>query len=79
MRAADKLRATYSAKENDVMLHFPLGVGTSSDGHWLASVFDKSFTEQLAARGYDVATMKFSVEPEKGNSKFASQREADDE
>ena len=75
MKAKDKLRATYSNKENDVMLHYPLGMGTKSDAHWLSGIFGKEFTDELKRRGYDVTTMKFSIEPERGNENFASQRD----
>ena len=74
MKAADKLRATYSKKECDVMLHHPLGIGTKSDAGYLSGVFGKEFTDELDNRGYDITTMKFSIEPKKGNESFASQR-----
>lgn len=75
MNARDKLRATYSKKEKDVILHFPLGYGTSSDGHYLSGIFNVEFTDQLERRGYDLSTMKFSIEPMKGNDRFSSQRQ----
>jgi hypothetical protein len=56
------LRAYWSKREQDVMLDFPLGQRTSSDGHWLAYVFNREFTEELTRRGYDVKTLRFSVE-----------------
>lgn len=74
MKANDKLRATWSKKENDIILHFPLGVGTKSDAHYLSGIFNKEFTDELVSRGYDVSTFKFSVEPKPGNDKFCSQR-----
>ena len=63
MKAADKLRATYSRKERDVILHFPLGTSTVSDGHYLSGIFNKAFTDEMEKRGYNLATMKFSIEP----------------
>lgn len=74
MKAADKLRATWGKRQRDVMLHFPLGMQTRCDGHWLSGIFNKEFTEELERRGYDVSTMKFSVEPQTGNERFASER-----
>ena len=75
MKAKDKLRAYWSQKDRDLMLDFPLGTGTSSDGHYLSHVFNKEFTDELESRGYDVSTMKFEVCPKVGNGlKFASQR-----
>mgnify|MGYP000728074372 CR=1 FL=1 len=78
MKVTDKLRANWSKRENDVMLHYPLGFGTRSDGHWLSGVFNKEFTEELASRGYDITTMKFSVGPKAGEHKFHSTRKPND-
>lgn len=74
MRAKDKLRAFWSKKEKDVMLHFPLGIQTTSDARFLADIFNKKFEEEITKRGYDISTLKFSIEPIKGNQDFASQR-----
>lgn len=74
MRADDKLRAYWSKREKDVMLYHPLGVCTTADANWLSGIFNREFTEELTRRGYDVSTMKFSVEPQQGNTRFASQR-----
>ena len=81
MNAQDKLRATWGKKESDILLHFPLGISTRSDGHWLSNIFNKEFTDELDRRGYNVTTLKFSIEPkeggkifENGSQKFASQR-----
>lgn len=63
MKDADKLRVTWGMREADCMIHFPLGISTKSDGHWLSGIFNKDFTDQLTARGYNLATLKFSVEP----------------
>lgn len=78
MKASDKLRANWSKRENDIMLHHPMGFGTRSDGHFLSNHFDKEFTESLKERGYDITTLKFSIEPMKGNPQFRSQREQED-
>jgi len=74
MKAKDKLRAYYSKRESDVMLYHPFGYGTRADAHWLGGIFDKTFTHELEARGYDPTTMRFSVEPKTGHDKFHSQR-----
>ena len=76
MKAIDKLRAYYSKRERDLMLYCPLGFGTRSDASYLSGVFDKSFTDEMTSRDYDIETIKFSVEPSKGNDKFSSQRTA---
>jgi len=75
MKAIDKFRVNWSKRERDLMIHFPLGYGTSSDGHWISSFFSKEFTAELEKRGYNIETFKFSIEPKKGNEKFSSQRE----
>ncbi len=74
MRNTNKLRAYWSKKERDIMLQWPEGVATRSDGSWLSGVFNNTFIEELRKRGYDPSTMQFSVEPTKGNQKFTSQR-----
>jgi hypothetical protein len=65
------LSAKWSKKEGDIMIHYP----SSPDGHLLhnvlaakhyhplAKVWDNlSFREELIARGYDITTLKFSIE-----------------
>ena len=69
MKAIDKLRATWSKKEKDVMLHFPLGRLTKSDAHWLSGIFTAEFIQELKERGYDHTTMKFEVYPDLKGSK----------
>lgn len=73
MDASDKLRAYWSKRESDLVLHWPGGHNTKSDGHWLSGIFDKAFTDELRRRGYDPTTIKFSVEPQAGNMRFTSQ------
>jgi hypothetical protein len=75
MRQSDKLRVYYSKREKDVMFYHPLGQDTISDAHFLHSVFDQKFTDDLKRRGYDITTLKFSIEPQAGDTRFASQRE----
>jgi hypothetical protein len=79
MKLFEKLRAYWSKKENDLIFSFPLGVGTKNDAHYLYGIFTNEFTQELTKRGYDVATIKFSIEPIKGNPKFVSQRTEDAE
>ena len=74
MRKKDKLRAYWSKRENDLMLHYPLGTGTSSDAHWLSGIFDDKFTQSIKDRGYDPETIKFEVCPQQGHQGFASER-----
>ena len=74
MKASDKLRVTYSKRERDLMMHYPLGFMTKNDGHYLANTFSKAFTDELTQRGYDITTMKFSIEPLAGQTRFAAQR-----
>ena len=53
-----KLRATWSKREQDVMIHFP----RKCDGHYLSGVFDKQFIQEMRQRGYDLTTLRFSIE-----------------
>ena len=75
MKAADKLRANWSKRERDVMLHFPVGYSTNTDVHYLSGVFSREFQAEMAKRGYDITTMKFEISPKEGNPKFRSQRQ----
>lgn len=74
MKAADKLRASWSKREDDVMLFHPLGQSTKCDAHYLSDLFDKEFQKEMENRGYDMTTFKFEISPKVGNERFASQR-----
>lgn len=74
MKAGDKLRVDWSKKENDLMIHWPAGSTTKTDAHWISGIFDKEMANELKRRGYDIKTLKFSIEPIAGNEKFCSQR-----
>lgn len=69
-----KLKASWSKKESDVMIDFPLGVMTKSDGHFLAGIFTDKLLQEFKERGYDIETMKFeiSVAPHLRPDKFAT-------
>jgi hypothetical protein len=57
------------------MFYSPLGMQTVCDARYLNDmVFTKEVLEELERRGYDTTTIKFSIEPQKGNERFASQR-----
>ena len=73
MKAKDKLRAYWSKRENDIMLHWPAGVGTKSDAHWLSGIFNDKFIEAITSRGYDPTTIRFEVRPKRGNQGFVSE------
>jgi len=83
LKKEDKLSVCWSEKEQDYMINFPLGIGTSSDGHLLHGFLftdyhkDETFAEllkELESRGYDPKTLKISIEPKRGEGKFESQR-----
>lgn len=74
MKKVDKLSAHWSKKENDHMINWPVGVQTKADAWYLHGIFSKEFKEELERRGYDLKTLKFSIEPQQGNPRFASQR-----
>jgi hypothetical protein len=73
MKAINKLRVKWNKKEHDLLAHYPRGKNTKSDAHFLVGVFDQEFIDELRKRGYDITTMKFSVEPVKGYKKFSPQ------
>lgn len=76
----NKLKAYWSKKENDVMIEFPLGIETKSDGHWLSWIFTEQIINELKERGYDVESMKFevTVNPKLRPEKFATLLRIDD-
>lgn len=74
MKPDDKLRAYWSKRESDIMLHWPGGSSTKCDGHYLSGIFDQKFIDEMTRRGYDVTTLRFSIEPVKGNQRFLSQQ-----
>lgn len=43
-------------------------------GKPLGVEFDPSLLDELDKRGYDLTTIRFSIEPKRGNQRFASQR-----
>ncbi len=66
MKAKYKLRANWSKSEMDIMLHWPLGVGTRADGSYLSDIFNQDFIKQMEQRGYDITKMKFEIPIKKG-------------
>lgn len=65
-----KLTLKWSKKEKDLICHYP----NSQDGglifdaftgekyHRLSDEWSKSFVKELEERGYDITTLKFSIE-----------------
>lgn len=79
MKATEKLRATWCKKERSVLYHYPLGSQTKCDASFLSGHITDAFARELEKRGYDKTTLRFSIEPKKGNEDFASQRNDEDE
>ena len=78
MKGLHELRANWSKRERDVMLHHPIGFSTNTDAHYLSGVFGRDFQREMENRGYDISTMRFAISPKAGNPKFRSQRPEDD-
>lgn len=60
-----KLTIKWSKREKDLMFNYP----SKPDGHLMHNAFSytptssgKSLIEELTARGYDITTIKFSIE-----------------
>jgi hypothetical protein len=73
MKASDKLRVYYMKRERDMGGFFPLGQQTRCDLGYLLFAMEPVWKE-LERRGYDPKTLRFSIEPQAGNERFASQR-----
>lgn len=65
-----KLKAYWSKKERDLVFEWPDGISTKSDASWLYTIFNERFLNELKSRGYDVRTIKFSVEGDASTGKF---------
>ncbi len=70
MNKKDKLSYQWNKKENDFVTNYPLGIGTNCDSALLFNVFcyldcghGKNILKELESRGYDLTTIKFSIEP----------------
>jgi hypothetical protein len=74
MKAADKLRAYWSKQEDCLEVWHPLGMQTCTDANWIIATLDADVIAELERRGYDKTTLRFSIEPQAGNPRFASQR-----
>ena len=62
MKQRQKLRAYWSRRERDLTLSHPLGPTSRADAQWLYCILNKSFISELERRGYNPATIRFSVE-----------------
>ena len=67
------MHAKWSGREDDSIVHYPLGQQTRADGGYLLHALGPVL-EELERRGYDKRTFRFSIEPQAGNGRFASQR-----
>ena len=74
MKAIDKLRSDWCKKERCRQFHTPGGSQTKCDGMFIDGILTDHFLNELEERGYDKTTFKFSIEPQKGNIRFQSQR-----
>jgi hypothetical protein len=77
-KSDDQLRAYYSKREQDLMFHHPAGPQTGADGHMLygAICYDKligglPLAKELERRGYDLKTLKFSIEKDPTHKRWA--------
>ena len=67
----NKLRARYSKREKDILITYPKGILTKSDGHYLAGkVFSDEFVEEIKSRGYDITTLKFEIKVDENGNRF---------
>ena len=79
MKAIDKLRVYWCKKEDFRTFYMPSGNQTRCDGHYMNGIITEDVINELDERGYDVSTIKFSIEPKKGNERFVSQRTLNNE
>lgn len=67
----NKLKVCWSQKENDILVDYPKGKSTKCDANYLlAYVFNDEFVKDMTARGYDITTLKFSIEVDKNGDRY---------
>ena len=63
MKNLRKLKVRWSKRERDLICDFPLGRLTKCDCNYLYSkVFTDEFIKEIQQRGYDITTLKFSID-----------------
>jgi len=75
MKAVHKLRVSWCKKEKTLLYHTPAGIHTKPDGHYMYGIINDAVVQELKERGYDPATLRFSIEPMKGNDRFDVNKE----
>lgn len=68
MNIKDKLTAKWSKKENDLLVNYPMGIGTRSDmAYFFFDILNRDKCVELEKRGYDLSTLKFEISPKLPN------------
>ena len=61
MKKDYKLRINWSKKEQDLEVHYPLGINTNRDSNYLIRVFPVDFIKEMTDRGYDITKFKLEI------------------
>lgn len=56
-----RLMAWWNPKEQDLYVEVTPRA-TSADMHWLAGLLNRDVTKELESRGYDLSTLRFSID-----------------
>lgn len=64
-----KLNVEWDPRIEDVTVEFPLGVQTKADGALILDRINRDLVMELKSRGYNINTMKFSIEIDFNNPK----------
>ena len=68
MNIKDKLTSKWSKKDNDIIVNYPLGIGTNTDMcYFFNNILDRNKCLELEKRGYDLSTLKFEISPKLPN------------
>lgn len=73
----DKLRVYWDHNEDDLVVSWPITCQGRCDGTWMfLNVFTNDVKKEFERRGWDITTLKFSIEPKLVNptrpEKFAT-------
>lgn len=67
----NKLKISWCKKEKDILVTYPLGIKTNCDASFLYNMLEKcNFVEEVKNRGYDIKSIKFSIEVDKNNERY---------
>ena len=67
----NKLRARWGKGAKDILVTYPMGMGTCCDcNYMLGDIFTREFEKEMKERGYDIKTLKFEIKVDEKSKTF---------